>query len=218
MSGNNTLQTLMKYRIRIDLKEDQQQYLVDWCKLSSIQHVIVYHVLPHGNPHYHIYMDAPMCFTEDAMRQRIKRVFKIEKRGDYSVKKCDDGREDEYISYMFNTKHGNVASLIADNVGGERIAKCLSAAQEISDDFNVRKAERQRKSKGITVYELAEEVATNIHEDATIEDYTKLAISVCHAHRKCCEPNMLIKIVATSRSFKEKDFLVRKLQFYFQET
>lgn len=205
----------MKFRIRIDYQDDKD-VLVDWFKLHTRQFVIVHHRLPHGNPHYHMYVDDPMCMSEDAMRQRVKRYFKPEKRGDYSVKKCDDGREDEYISYMFNSKHGNVATHIADNVGAERIAKCLLAAQEITDDFKQRQV--LRKSKGPTIYDLAEEINANISkEDAMISEYTNVAIAVCHSHRKTCEPNMLIKLVSTAKSFKDKDFLVRKLQFYFQE-
>jgi len=214
----------MKFRIRIDFNDDNlnaletviaRQTLVEWFEKYTHKYVIVHHRLPHGNPHYHMYADVPMVMSEDAMRQRIKRQFKPQNRGDYSVKLCDDGREDEYISYMFNTKHGNIATHIADNVGADRIGKCLLAAQEVSNDFEQRK--NSRKSKGPTIYDIAVEVNEVFSGQDTISNWTNTAIDVLHRHRKTCEPNMLIKIISTAKSLKDKGFLVRKVQYYFQE-
>lgn len=203
----------MKFRLRID-GEDQSR-IQEFCS-GYPEYVLVSHVLPHGNPHFHAYINAPMVMSDQAFRMRVKRCFNPQSRSDYSVKVCDQDKQDEYIQYLFNTKHGNVARLVSYQYDDDMLATAQKGAQEVTDDFKQR--QKSRKSKGPTIYDLAEEVNQNVSESTmSIKDYTECAIKVLHSHRKTCEPNMLIKLVSTARSFKDKDFLVKKVQFYFQE-
>jgi len=202
----------MKFRIRVDRSSDDD--VTSFCERYS-SYVIVHHVLPYGNPHYHAYVDDTMSMSIDAFRARVKRFFKPETRSDYSVKICDDDKVNEYVGYLFNTKHGNVARLVSYKFDNDLLAECKEAAKSISDDYSKRATER--KSKGPTIYDIAVEVNEVFQGQDTIANWTNTAIDVLHRHRKTCEPNMLIKIVSTAKSFKDKEFLVRKVQNYFQE-
>jgi len=206
----------MKFRVRIDGQEDQN--VTQFCE-PYVSSVIVQHTLPHGNPHYHMFIEDRMSLSIDAFRARVKRFFKPESRSDYSVKVCDEDKEHEYIQYLFNTKHGNVSRLVTHKYDSVTLNRLKESAQDITREFEARVT--HRKSKGPTIYDIAEQVrdiAEQTHNtDLTVEWYTQTAITVLHKHRKTCEPNMLIKIVSTARAFQNKEFLVKKVQFYFQE-
>lgn len=207
----------MKFRIRYDHEHSEEfaDEFNDWFyKIApSSKIVIVSHVLPHGNPHYHVYFDDPMCMSLDVMRKRFARKWST-KRGDYSVVICDEGREKEYVSYMFNEKHGNKAYLVQNDVfTPDEIIELQENSDKIHQEYLVK-----QKDKKPTIYDYAKEVHEMIHsDDATIAQYTTAALTVLHKYRKSCDPNMLIKIVSTARSFKNREFLIRKVQFYFQE-
>lgn len=210
----------MKFRVRIDLDDDDK--VTDFCKPYST-YVIVHHVLPHGNPHYHMFIEDLMSLSIDAFRARVKRYFKPSKSSDYSVKKCDDSKVNEYVQYLFNTKHGNQPRLVSTyNFSDDSIAECKEAAENVSNDYEQRTREREKQSKGPTIFQLGVELKQLLEEahaddDISIHQYTQFAIQICHKHHKSCEPNMLIKIVSTAMSFKQPERLVRRVQEYFKE-
>lgn len=210
----------MKFRVRIDQSDDDS--VIKFCS-SYTSSVIVHHVLPHGNPHYHMYIEDLMSLSIDAFRARVKRYFKPVKSTDYSVKKCDDDKVNEYVQYLFNTKHGNVARYVSStNFSDDDLVKCKEGAQVVSDEFERVTREREKQSKGPTIYQLGLELKQlldemHLNDDITVADYTRGAMQICHKHHKSCEPNMLIKIVSTAMSFKQPDRLVRKVQEYFRE-
>lgn len=208
----------MKVRVRVDGSDDTS--VINFCKTYRVS-VIVHHELPYGNPHYHFYIDDPMSLSIDSFRARVKRYFNPT-RSDYSVKKCDDDKVNEYVQYMFNTKHGNVSRLVqSNNFDNDLLLSLKENAKEISDDYEHRKQQRESVKAGPTIFQIAEEVRDIIDEKyidtPSVSEYVETTILVLRSHRKCCEPNMLIKIVSTARSFRETGFLVRRVQEYFHE-
>lgn len=209
----------MKFRLRIDGDYDLFQKITEFCQRYS-QFVLVHHTLPHGNPHYHAFINDTMSMSIDAFRARVKRYFDVKQSSDYSVKRCDDEKELDYISYLFNTKNGNIAKLVASQYPEEELSRSRSMAEKISQEYIERHAQDHSKSSKVTIYGVAEEVYQvfkDTHSDDTIEQWTQIAITQLHKHRKSCEPNMLIKIVSTARSFHDRGFLVKKIQEYFRE-
>lgn len=209
----------MKYRFRIDAEDDLmvQEFLKPY-----YAYVLVFHELPHGNPHYHAYVDDKMGLSIDAFRARVKRYFKTQKPSDYSVKKCDDDKVNEYVQYLFNTKHGNKHRLVSThNFDNDLLSSLAKAAEEVSDAYEQRTRQREKSTKGPTMFQLGVELKDLIEEnhiiDATIEQYTTYAIQICHKHHKTTEPNMLIKLVSTAMSFSQPHRLVRRVQEYFKE-
>lgn len=210
----------MKLRLRID--GDSDDTVLEFLK-PYYAYVLVHHVLPHGNPHYHAYVDDKMSLSIDAFRARVKRFFKTQKPSDYSVKKCDDDKTNEYVQYLFNTKHGNVSRLVTThNFDSELLSSLQEAAKGVSDDYEQRTLAREKQSRGPTMYQLGVELlelikANHLADDISVGDYTRYAIQICHKHHKTTEPNMLIKIVSTAMSFNQPDRLVRRVQEYFRD-
>ena len=97
------------YRVRIDGEFDYDK-ITRFSNLVSNRYILVNHVLPHGNPHYHYYIETR--YSQGNFSTKIKEEFGV-KGGEYCVQKCDLDRTIEYCSYMFNVKNGNVATLIS---------------------------------------------------------------------------------------------------------
>ena len=72
------------------------------------------------------------------MRARVDSVFKV-KGADRSVKQCDDDRVLEFVQYLFNTKHGNISTLLFNNVISEVDLKSVCLRQmKLRRSTNVR--------------------------------------------------------------------------------
>jgi len=219
----------MLYRIRIDKVNDlNSDDILEVC--DSEGHVIVFHELPRGNPHYHMYLDTQI--NDKALRQRFKRKFNL-KASDYSVKKCDETRVNEYVQYMFNTKHGNRWELIATNNFDDKLLNDLiQAAKEVSDDFD---ATKKFKPKGPTIWDIAQEVDQIVNGQLTVNDlgstelnerinrysdeseeisvYTEATIKTLRKHRKAFDEFLIRKVISTAMSSttRGKEILRRKM-------
>lgn len=198
------------FRIRVDIVNDlNSDEILELC--DSVAHVVVRHELPHGNPHYHIWTQTEV--KEQTLRQRFVR-HGITKT-DYSIKKCNPNRIDEYVQYMFNTKFGNKWELIdTRNFDLKHLDDLIKNAKEISDDFE----ERNKSADKPTIYSLAMEVRNvfkhNYHMlDNPVEnlgkrqapegydeylEHLKIAISVCRKHKQAFEENYLRRLVSTA--------------------
>lgn len=225
------------FRIRIDITNDlNSDEVLEVVRPDS--YVVVRHELPHGNPHYHLYVKFDNEMKEPALRQRFKRKFSYLKSTDYSIKNCDATRVNEYVQYMFNTKHGNKWEFIdSRNFDNQLINDLKEAAKKISTDYeSVRK-----KPKGITVWDIAVEVenefntinttqydgtlmhtgsgrAEDFLEDSAreklmIKIYTDLAIKIMRKHKKGLDEFLIRKVISTAMSSHEagKQLLVRKM-------
>jgi len=204
------------YRIRIDevsgLNIDD---LLEVC--GSVQHVCVRHELPTGNPHFHIFTKTQV--KQANLRKKIKTYLPNLLKSDYSIKSCDEPRVNEYVQYMFNTKHGNKWELITTLDFDDSIIQSLTQnAKQISTDFVKVQA---NKKHGPTMWDLAEEMNTLVTSkfkptvndlgtdqledyytnlEISLEQYIDAAITVCRKHKKAFDEFMLRKLVSTARS------------------
>lgn len=217
------------YRIRYDIVDSDldADSLIQACQTTS--HVLVRHELPHGNPHYHVYIATEL--KENTLRQRIKRLNPEMKSSDYSIKKCNPSMINEYVQYLFNTKHGNVWELIdTHNFDNDLINSLIENAKKISEDYELVKSKPNHR---ITIWDMAEQVNDLVvekwiamgngrkedfpldsdHEQQIISDYTDMAIFVLRKHRKPFDEYLLRKVLATSMSNHEfmKDILRKKM-------
>jgi len=223
------------FRLRIDIVSDlNTDNLIEVCRPDT--YVIVRHELPTGNPHYHTYFKYDNEMKENTLRQRIKRRFEFLKPSDYSIKKCDEERTNEYVQYMFNTKHGNKWELIDTlNFDLKLLNTLKENAQKISTDY----ADTHKKSKGPTMWDLAQEIefeyskltAITINDLGTqtmeeyhdnrenmIAVYIDLAIKVCRKHHKAFDEFMLRKLITTAQTSTNKgiDKLRTKMLNYYK--
>lgn len=221
----------MHYRLRIDIVDGlDTDDLMQMCDTDKF--VIVRHELPRGNPHIHAYIETNV--KDNTLRLRFKRKYKNLKPSDYSIKTCDELRVNEYVQYMFNTKHGNVWELIdSRNFDPQLVNDLMEAAKKISTDY----ADVQRNKKSITIWDIAQEVeaivapqfveqkqafgngrAEDFPEDAALEHliinvYTDTAIQILRKYKKAFDEFLLRKVISTAMSNQEigKDKLRKKM-------
>lgn len=205
----------MLFRVRVDSQRNDQSFLDFLHNYKS--YVCVFHELPHGNPHYHMFIEDTMSLSIDALRKRVDRNFNV-KGADRSVKECDMSRVNEYIQYLYNQKHGNSATHITHcNIDDALLLQLQAQAKDVADDFAQRKKVKSDRQQ-ITQYDLAEEVKSRLSElhktEFTIEDYTKVAIQVMRKHRKAFCKYSLGRIIMTAMSDEK---IIDQMRNYFHE-
>lgn len=215
----------MKFRIRISLVNGITSESVQKFLECYFAYVLVYHEFPERddkNSHIHAYVDDTMSLSIDAIRKRVKRAFNIQKTSDYSIKHCEDGRVDEFIQYLFNTKHGNAATLVGThNFDLERLRKLQVQAQDITDDYASRQESKSksREPKGPTQWQLAVEVREYLEakhvvlENASVEELTLAAVTVHRRHKKAFCKFSLARIILT---VMDDARIVKQMQEYFR--
>ena len=182
------------FRIRIDDTKQVSATVAVWAETVSRSYVVVHHMV-NANSHFHLYLDAPMVMSAQALRYKVRTKFDLT-NVEYSVGLCSEERIDEYLSYMFNTKHGNVATLHRTNLDGDVIQRARNAAQVVSDEFAV----KRKSSKPKTLYEIAQEVRATVKDDTNNEQIVKMSILLLHKYCKCHDRFLVIKIIETVRS------------------
>lgn len=202
------------FRLRVDIPETglDSDDLIAVCEAT--EYVAVHHILPTGNPHYHLYVKTDL--KENTLRLRIKRKFQFQKSSDYSLKTCNPQMVNEYVQYMFNTKHGNKYELIGFNNFDENLLNSLIAnANQVSTEFETKTKNKRTKP---TVYELAMEVRDRFKEIhhimdnpveslgyalapegyAEYEEHLQIAIKVCRKYSQPFEEHYLRRLVTTA--------------------
>jgi len=184
----------MMFRIRIDDTKQVAATLAEWAETVSRTYVVVHHLV-NANSHFHLYLDAPMVMSAQALRYKIKTKFGLDKV-EYSVGLCDEARIDEYLSYLFNTKHGNVATLHRTNVSGDVIQRAFAAAQVVSEEFR----SKRQSSKSKTLYEIAQEVRATVADETSDLQIINMTIRLLHKYCKCHDRYLVLKVIDTVKS------------------
>lgn len=190
----------MKFRVRVDERADTEEWLRAY--LTDKQHVLVHHVLPHGNPHYHFYVDLPVVNSVAGYTYQWKKIVdpKGFTRSDWSIKQCTDERKPEFLSYLFNTKHGNRATLVSST---EDTSEAVASAQTITSAFEERKTNAKKTpAKQVTSWDMSEELRIWIDEHRDDHEYQLGVIRECIAihrrHRKTYCVFSLERVIQTA--------------------
>ena len=197
----------MKFRVRIDETSTcKPEMLAAWTTKNSADYVVMHHLV-NKNSHFHLYMDSPNILSCQAMRYKVKTVFKLEPV-EFSVGICDETRITEYLSYLYNSKHGNVATLLTTNLSEEIMQVAMESALAIGKEFLKTKKE---KAKGM--YEIALECVKEVnkleyHSQPWPELHQGIYI-VCvkqlHKYCKCHDSFLVNKLVETVLSHRDPD-------------
>lgn len=203
------------FRIRVDIVSDlNADSLMEVCQPTS--HVVVRHELPHGNPHYHAFVETDL--KDNALRQRFKRRFPFLAPSDFSIKKCDPDRVNDYVQYLFNNKHGNQWELIdVNNFDSQLLDRLQIQAKAITDQFASSQTTKRDKP---TIYELAMKVrkvfTDRHHIQSTLDnlgkpqlapppegleeyrEHLEIAIQICRQYKQPFEENYLRRLVSTA--------------------
>jgi len=131
-----TAKTVRQYRLRVDGEDDLK--MTQFLQKHTSKYLLVHHVLPTGNPHYHAYVETHL--TQGNFSNYVKKEMGVSK-GDYSNQTCADDRKHEYLSYLYNTKHGNKSRTVSyHNFGTLDIKTYQESAQQIAKEFKTKMA------------------------------------------------------------------------------
>lgn len=131
---------LHQFRIRIDGSDDAR--VTDFCKKFGGKCLLVHHVLPTGNPHYHAYIESKL--SQGNFSNKIKSELEV-KGGDYSNKSCAPDRVLEYLSYLFNTKKGNQSRTVYyEGFSVLDVKTFQESAKTIAEDFAHRMSQEKK--------------------------------------------------------------------------
>ena len=142
-----------RFRVRIDGETDE--LVMQFFKEHTTKYLLVHHVLPSGNPHYHAYCETH--YSQGNFSNKIKSVLGVA-GGDYSNKTCDPDRVHEYLSYLFNTKNGNEwrkVSSLAFSILDIKVAQ--EHAQLVAKEFAAR-----MKLKKLPQFDIVEMVISRL--------------------------------------------------------
>jgi len=199
------------FRVRVDGEDDAR--MVEFCKNLGTKFLLVHHVLPTGNPHYHFYAETTL--TQGNLSNQIKKKLGVT-GGDYSNKSCDMNRKMEYLSYLFNTKKGNVPRVVA-YVGFNMldIATMKENSEKIAHEYKVA-LQRSKKTQFQIVELVMERIPDNkVWLPEVVYEYTIETLQEC---RTMARPNHVRDIIATvmaySKNRKAKE-IVRDLTLKF---
>ena len=185
------------YRSRIDAIEGlTDEKMIEFFKHKSItRFLIVHHTTTTENPHYHTYCETHI--TIGNFSNKIKKDLKVSGT-DYSNKKCDDDRKNEYLSYLFNTKKGNVPRIVLyDGFSPIDIAIYQENAATVAKEFK----EKLTQSKKAQI-----DIAMIVGERTNSSDVTviyDLVIDVLKQNRMMARPNHVKDIIATVMAYSQ---------------
>jgi len=189
----------MRFRVRVDeTSEVSREALTQWVLRKCESYVVMHHMV-NENSHFHLYLADEAIASAQSLRYKLKTYFKL-RPVEFSVGECDEARLDEYLSYLYNTKHGNVATLIATNLPDYQMDNARNAATAISEQYA-----KSAKKKTKSLYEIALEVRTHADEDeerGNTRAVVHHAIRLLHKYLKCHDSYLVKKLVETVLSMQ----------------
>jgi len=199
------------FRVRVDGLTDD--IVSAFCKRHCSRFLIVHHTTLTENPHYHFYVETH--FTQGNFSNKIKSDMKVT-GSDYCNQQCDPDRKLEYLSYLFNTKKGNVPRLVTyDGFSPLDIATYAEAAKTIETEFQAK-----LKQKKKTQYDVVEAVLDRMdHRQLCFHEvvYDEV-ISVMKLMRIMARPNHVRDMIATIMAYgddKKANKVIKELTLKF---
>ena len=162
------IQKMPLFRLRIDFPRESSGKVADWLQTFATSFLLVHHTDIHGNnSHYHALIDTK--FVQITVRQYVKRLdpFLIG-NGKYSVQDCSPDRKEEYATYLFNLKRGNVPSFCAE-VGFPEWETYREASAKLTEEFN-----KTESSKTITKDAIVQQLITLYQGDNVNRDFVDI--------------------------------------------
>jgi hypothetical protein len=184
-------------RVRIDLEPDQIQRALSFVVRTCERYILVQHILPHGNPHVHYF--AYTNISQGNYSNKIKEEFKVS--GDeYCVQKCDDDRKLQYFSYLFNKKHGNIATLVKYEGFSPLDIETFRANQDLVEKEWIAKVNASKKSQ----YDVAQLVLAKIGDKNPTTDFLyDLTIQTLKDCKMMARPYHVRDIIATVSAYSD---------------
>lgn len=188
--------TVKQFRVRVDGEADEP--VVNFCKQYCDTFLLVHHVTTTENPHYHFYCETK--YTQGNFSTMLKKVLGV-KGGDYCNQVCDPDRKYEYLSYLFNTKKGNVPRVVLyEGFSVIDVATFSENAKNIAVEF----AQKMKDSKK-TQYDIAQIVLKRLDPAKCVFPHVvyDTTIEVLKECKMMARPNHVKDIIATVMAYSD---------------
>lgn len=195
-----------EFRVRIDATESFSELaLIQFMKDKTDAFVLVHHTPLSDNLHYHAYVQTK--HTQGNFSNYIKKILGVI-GSDYSNKTCLSDRRHEYLSYLFNTKKGNVSRFVcSEGVSEYDIVQARDNAVRVEKEFLAR-VKATKKTK----FDIAEMVSQGTW--SSLEELYDIVCSSLCAQRMCCAPFVVKDVMSTAIVLSDK----RKLKDEVKES
>ena len=201
------------FRVRVDGLMDED--IVKFLDTYSNRYLLVHHETKSENPHYHAYVETKM--SQPNFSKYIKQHLKV-KGTDYSNKLCDPARTQEFLSYLFNKKNGNVSRYVnSKNFVEPDVLLARSQAEQIELEYKKRRATNKQSQFDLVLTAIA-----NLKEERRLVNpvnvYDEL-VSLCLQAKKVMRTNhirdMIMSALAYSGEKESADYARQKVLKYF---
>lgn len=178
------------FRVRVDCEGDER--LTDFCKKYCEKYLIVHHVTTTENPHYHFYAETTL--SQGNFSNRIKTDLQVS-GSDYSNKQCDEDRKLEFLSYLFNTKKGNIPRAVSyEGFSPIDVATFRESADTIAREFQTRMTTGKKTQYDVTEIVLERMEKSDARNVSAIYDIVQDVLKTC---KMMARPNHVKDIIAT---------------------
>jgi len=121
------------------------------------------------------------------------------KQTDWSIKECSPERSPEYLAYLFNTKHGNLATMVSSTID---VSQPQAAAKAVSEDFAIRATQRKEKKQAVTTWDMSQELKQWIDKNQESHEWRSAmvyeAIEIHRRHHKSFCSFSLTRMIQTA--------------------
>lgn len=199
-----------EYRLRLDGTRELDSQFKAFLMKRSDAFILVAHETPVENPHYHAWvrsMVSPGNFSNF-----VKKEFNVSGNRQYSCPRCDPNRRLEYWAYLFNTKKGNVPTLIHyEGVSPLDIKAAQERAKQIACEFETRMKDDDKKK--LTKFDIAEKLSNEKFRDHG--ELYDAVIKLLHMNRMCSNSFVVKDIMSTTLHINGDTDMKNRLLKYF---
>lgn len=133
----------------MDVEPERHAALTQWVQSFASEFLLVRHTdRNQRNEHVHAWLQCDLALP--TVRLRIKKQYPaLYGNKGYSLTPCDEERKDEYLTYMFNLKKGNIPYFIAEN-GVPNWETFREASSKLTDDYHEKTKNSYSKNDCLT--------------------------------------------------------------------
>jgi len=198
-----------EYRIRFDGTRDHDDRAIAFFKKRSDGYILVHHVTETENPHYHAYVRTSV--SQGNFSNYLKKEFGVSK-SDYSNKTSAPDRKLEFWAYLFNTKKGNVPTLISyEGISPLEVQLAKETANQVATEFETRM--KNKKENKLSKFDIAEMLSKE--KFTNHGDLYDAVIKLLHTNRMCSNSFVVKDIMTTVLHINGDSDMKNRLLKYF---
>jgi len=199
-----------EYRLRWDGPRSLDDKAVAFLQKRCDGYILVHHTTETENPHYHAYVRTSV--SQGNLSNYIKKEFEVSK-SDYSCKACMPDRKLEFWAYLFNTKKGNVPTLVASSgIPMLQINSAKEQANTIAKEFETR-IKNAKEGKKLTKFDIAELLSKE--KFYGVEDLYDAVVKILIKNRMCTSSFVVKDIMETTLRINGDPTMKERLIKYF---